>query len=150
MPPKQKQGIKRRGRVYMNDISPEWKHHHVSSMSITTEKSQSMRRWRKSQWERKEKEKETPRCEQGLDLALDINFLECCTTRSLEERTGFTSQERNVVCSVFQQVLTLMIDYKLGRISIRLETEFFSNEAKLDIRLVSRNQLANSSSKYRR
>lgn len=43
-----------------------------------------------------------------------------------------------------------MIDDKLGRISIRLETEFLSNEAKLDIRLVSRNQLANSSSKYRR
>jgi hypothetical protein len=34
-----------------------------------------------------------------------------------------------------------MIDDKLGRISIGLETEFFSDEAKLDIRLVSIDEL---------
>lgn len=39
-----------------------------------------------------------------------------------------------------------MVDDKLGCISIRLETEFFSDEAKLDIRLVSGRQLVKDNS----
>lgn len=83
------------------------------------------------------KERIRERSSKGLDLALDINLLERRAARALKEGTGFPSQKRDVVCSVFQQMSTLMIDDELGCISIRLEAEFLSDETKFHIRLVS-------------
>ena len=110
-------------------------------MNITTVEPQSMRRWCEvATKEKKKKRKESrKRCNQSLDLALDINLSKRGVARTFEEGTGFASQKRDVVRSVFQQVLTLLIDDKLGSISIRLETEFLSDEAKFDIRLVAAN-----------
>lgn len=94
------------------------------------------RRW-KVATQKGKKKRTRERSSKGLDLALDINLLERRAARALKEETGFPGHKRNVVCSVFQQMSTLVIDDELGCISIRLETEFLSDEAKFHIRLVS-------------
>ena len=91
--------------------------------------------------EKRGKEIETKCTGKRSDLAFDINLSECGRSRTLEEGPGLASQESDVVRSIFQQMLTLVVDDKLGRISIRLESEFLSDEAELDIRLVSVSQL---------
>lgn len=44
-------------------------------------------------------------------------------------------------------MLTILIDDKLGCISVRLESEFFSDETEFNIRLVSVTQLAKDSNR---
>jgi hypothetical protein len=41
-----------------------------------------------------------------------------------------------VIATVIQQVLSLVIDNELGGISVRLEREFFRDEAQPHVRLV--------------
>lgn len=43
--------------------------------------------------------------------------------------------------SVFEKVLTIIVNDKLSRISVRLETEFLSDKAEFDVGLVPINQL---------
>jgi hypothetical protein len=99
------------------------------------------RRLRKSQEKKRGKEIETKCTGKRSDLAFDINLSERGRSRTLKEGPGLASQKSDVIRSIFQQMLTLVVDDKLGRISIRLESEFLSDEAELDIRLVSVSQL---------
>jgi hypothetical protein len=87
--------------------------------------------------QKRKKKRTRERSSKGLDLALDINLLERRTARALEKGASFPGQKRDVVCSIFQQMSALVIDDELGCISIRLETEFLSDETKFHIRLVS-------------
>lgn len=135
MPPKQAAGYKCRRRVYMNETSSKRLASSCLVELMSIAKILSARRLKVAR-EKRGKEIETKCIGERSDLAFDINFSECSGSRPLKEGPGFASQESDIVRSIFQQVLTLVVDDKLSRISIRLESEFLSDEAELDIRLV--------------
>jgi hypothetical protein len=70
-------------------------------------------------------------------LALDVDCSEGLRTRAFKHGTGLAGQECNVFGSVFQQMLAVVVDDELGRISVGLKSEFFRDETQLHIWLVS-------------
>lgn len=76
------------------------------------------------------------------DLTLDVDFLEGGGPDGFEELTGFAGHECDGFRSIFQKMLTLIVNYKLGCISVRLEAEFFRNEPQFHFRLISKGSLA--------
>lgn len=71
-------------------------------------------------------------------LALDVDSLESLLSSTLKERPSFTGQERDVLRSVFQQLLAIVINDELGCIGVGLKPEFLRDEPQLNIWLVPR------------
>lgn len=72
-----------------------------------------------------------------LDLAFNVHFLKSRGSGVFKKVPSLASQERNVLCAIFKKVLSLVINDELGSISVRFETELFSDEAQLDVRFIS-------------
>ena len=76
------------------------------------------------------------------NLSLNVDSSEGRSSGAFKDVSGFAGQEGDILGAILQQLLALVIDDELSRISIRLEPEFFCDEAQFNIRFVPADLLA--------
>lgn len=76
-----------------------------------------------------------------LYLSLNIHLLEGCSSSALKQSAGLACQKCYVILPVFKKMLTVIVDYELRSISIRLEAELLCDEAQIQVRFVTRDWL---------
>lgn len=66
-------------------------------------------------------------------LAFDINSAKGCSLCSLEESEAFAGQKKEVVVTLLEKMLSIVVDNELSSLFVRHEAEFLGNETKLYI-----------------
>ena len=76
---------------------------------------------------------------QTSNLPFDVDSAKCSQTSALKELASFAAQEHDAIRSVFQQMLPLQVDDKLGSIRIRLEAKLLCEKTELNVGFVTAN-----------
>jgi hypothetical protein len=78
-------------------------------------------------------------------LTFNINSPEGCSASSFEELACFAGEELDAVLAFGKKLAPFIFAYKLSSICVRLKPQFFGDESKFDVWLVSGRQSVSTS-----